>query len=624
MGESDVPRADGLSLPEVERLVNLTGHEIVLAAQGVADPCAGSGALQPSVVSVPPEGRFARVDDGWAFLGRGRVNTGLGVVQLTRLRRTSRVCDLPEPQPGTRLVVPRLTALAAQGRQDLVFPFGEVRDGHGQIVSARGLGAFRPGWSAAQRWRDWRTFRREREASRDPGRLALTGVMFATATALLGGALGLWPGVADNIRRNGWGGGGQWWTAWLTVAFSVLGAALLAWAAWRWRKRGMLLDQRGTAYVIEEQAITWRHEEKASVLATIGAGFASVLRVPGPQALGENWHWQTDAVSASRWDARTDQLVNAFWAVHYNDDQVTRNALFIWAPWPVAMAFGARATARRRGLILHVRAGPGACGPVLHVRQRPSYGATGPRQELDLNDAAHDFLRRGAVAPLSEVAAGHAVQHLQVQLTVTFKSLPVSKATALGSPQRRRASGRGQPPPGSHPRILLLVVRITDGPIGGIEMDLLTSADVAVSVPSGLSAALPPGRHPVTVAEWRLQPRSGGHPSQEHPFQLPWAGFPTATELICDWILERAHAHPGHVTLLATRIPQELAVGLGVHLGQGPRRLGEDSQATGRSTPAHRNALTWPDHIYPVYFADGQLVVPELDLGAASVRPERQ
>jgi hypothetical protein len=40
MGESDVSTAGGPSLPEVERLVNLTGHEIVLMAQDVVDPCA--------------------------------------------------------------------------------------------------------------------------------------------------------------------------------------------------------------------------------------------------------------------------------------------------------------------------------------------------------------------------------------------------------------------------------------------------------------------------------------------------------------------------------------------------------------------------------------------------------
>ena len=72
--------------------------------------------------------------------------------------------------------------------------------------------------------------------------------------------------------------------------------------------------------------------------------------------------------------------MHSFWAVHYNDDHVTRNAVFVWAPWPVAMAFGARATARRRGL-------------VLHVRQRPSDGAAGARRELRLADGAHDFLR---------------------------------------------------------------------------------------------------------------------------------------------------------------------------------------------------------------------------------------
>lgn len=96
-----------------------------------------------------------------------------------------------------------------------------------------------------------------------------------------------------------------------------------------------------------------------------------MLRVPGPTALDENWRWRADAVGAPQSDARADQHVHSFWAVRYNDDQVTRNALFTWAPWPVAMAFGARATARSRGL-------------VLNVRQRPSHTAGVDRHELRL------------------------------------------------------------------------------------------------------------------------------------------------------------------------------------------------------------------------------------------------
>ena len=187
----------------------------------------------------------------------------------------------------------------------------------------------------------------------------------------------------DIALKDGWAGGGQAWTSWLSVVFFVLGTITFALAARLWRVGQKVRAERGTAYVIEEQAIAWRHEEKQWVLDRLAGEFACVLRVPGPEALGERWRWQADARGAPLWDGRIDELVQSFWAVHYNDDQVTRNAVFVWAPWPVSMAFGARATARRRGL-------------VLHVRQRPSSGAAGQRHDLRITDPAHDFLRDAA------------------------------------------------------------------------------------------------------------------------------------------------------------------------------------------------------------------------------------
>jgi hypothetical protein len=417
--------------------------------------------------------------------------------------------------------------------------------------------------------------------------------MFAVATALLSAALALLPGAADNARRHGWAGGGQFWVSWLTVGFGAAGLALLVVAAWRWHRRGQILDERGTAYVIEEQAIAWRHEEKESVLAAIGKGFASTLRVPGPAALGDNWHWQADAEAAPRWDERTDQLVRSFWAVHYNDDQVTRNALFTWAPWPVAMAFGARATARRRGL-------------VLHVRQRPSYGAGGPRQELRLTDTAHDFLRDKRPRPLNETAPQHTVRCLPepgsppMHLDITVEPLHVPDPHQT---TRLHLAGLGihQSGSASHgtPRLpLLLLVRTIHEPIDVIDMVLADAPMVPIHVTEGLTGSvIPVGTHEVMAAEWRLD-------SDIQPVpQLPWEAFPATAECIADWVVEQARTHPGHVILLATRIPQELAVGLGIQLGQ--------------------LTQSWPRRMYPVLYAQRRLVVPELMLGAESVPVER-
>src|SRR5258708_2563097 len=182
------------------------------------------------------------------------------------------------------------------------------------------------GMAIAELLREWRAGLRSGRSGRARRSLSmqwLTGVMFATATALLSAALALTPAAIDNALRNGWGGAGQAVSSASAVFFAVAGLASLGWAAWRWHERGVVLGERGTAYLVEEHATAWWHEEKATVLAAIGSGFASVLRVPGPTALDENWRWQADAVGAPQWDARTDQLVHSFSAVHYNDDQIT-------------------------------------------------------------------------------------------------------------------------------------------------------------------------------------------------------------------------------------------------------------------------------------------------------------
>ena len=398
-------------------------------------------------------------------------------------------------------------------------------------------------------------------------------MLFALATALLSAWLSLMPGAVDNALKNGWAGGSQAWASWLSVVFLILGAATFTLAARRWYVGQKIRADRGTAYVIEEQAIVWRHEEKQWVLDQIVGEFASVLRVPGPEALGERWRWQADALGACEWDRRVDQLVHSFWAVHYNDDQVTRNAVFVWAPWPVSMAFGARATARRRGL-------------VLHVRQRPSGGAIGQRHELCLTDPAHDFLRD----PAKPGSAPQAPQHtdLTACLPVTIETIKRDSETAVPQPCPDLAAFRSA---------RLLLVRIVQEKIGVIPLDLAKTPAVTLHAPRTLTdSVLCPGSHQMKVAEWRWVSPDGAA-------EIPWADFPATTEAIASWIIGQAEDHPDHVLLLAARMPQEIAVGLGIQLGQ--------------------RQSDWPEWLYPIHFVGGKLVVPELDLGRRSVPAER-
>jgi hypothetical protein len=570
-GRADPQRTE---VSPFERLVNLTEH--VVTVESLIRSPHGDSTPVPSTATFAPDGRLARVADEQAWLSDDSMNTPAGLLKVTELRRRpGSVTGLPPAEPGVRYLVSRITALAVRDRSDLVFPFGESRDAHGRVTGVSGLAAFRPGTAIRERYRNWQARTAERRSRRPLAAEWRTGLLFALATALLSGWLGLLPGTIDNAAKNGWAGGGQPWTAWLTAVFFVLGAAALTWAARRWYLGQKVRADRGTAYVIEEEAIAWRHEEKQWVLAELDGGFARVLRVPGPEALGERWRWQADARGAPEWDRRTDQLVHSFWAVHYNDDQVTRNAVFVWAPWPVSMAFGARATARRRGLILH-------------VRQRPSSGAIGLPYEIRLGDQAHDFLRGAGRPDLTAEAPQHAVTELTGHVTVMVETLREDDGTAT------RLSRAG---PAVFPPVRLLLIRIVQAEIGHIPLDLTKAPAITVHAPRCLTdSVLRPGKHQVEVGEWRLASAVG-------TTEVPWKAFPAVTEAIADWITGQAKGHPGHVLLLACRMPQEIAVGLGIQLGQ---RQSE-----------------WPDWLYPVHYTGGKLFVPKLDLGRGSVRPER-
>jgi hypothetical protein len=576
-------------LPRAERLVNLTVHDIALVAQPPPFYLVERAGPAP-LICIPPDGGVARVDDDEARLGEHLISTGSELVSLTRLRRDGRLADLPDPEPGTRYVVSRLTALAARGRADLAFPFGEIRDGDGRITGARGLGSFSPSGPLRERLRERRAAARERRALRPIGR-SWIGVLFAVATALLSGALGTLPSALDAAP----GLHGIWalWTMRLTVAFGALGLVLLVIAAWWWHIQETVLGEHGTAYVIDERAALWRHEEKTAVLAEVSSGFAATLMVPGPRELGEDWEWVADAGHAPQWDKRIDQLVNSFWAVHYNASKVTRNAVFVWAPWPVAMAFGARTTARGRGL-------------VLHVRQRPSYGAAGSHRLPRLDDDAHDFRGAENLPALRDISPRHEPVEIPGTLTITFEpmSAPDGEVHRSGHHIGRSRNSRAK-----DADVLLLIVRVTHGPVGTIAMDLTSTEPFTLEIsPNLVEHAIPAGTHSVSAVELRLGSDDAG---QKPVPELTWKAFPPVASAIADWIVKQAAGHRARTVLLAARMPQELAVGLGIQLTQRSWVRGDGER--------------WPRHLYPVVQVGGtdRLAVPDLQLGAAAVPSHR-
>lgn len=123
------PETAPANTPDVLQLVNLTPHPFVLAGIDQPGPLAPGGP-PARVVDVRSDPRL--------------VPTHLGEVPVCEVS-PGEVVDLPEPVKGTLWVVSRVTALAATGRDDVVFPLDEVRDADGRVVACRVLGQIRQG-----------------------------------------------------------------------------------------------------------------------------------------------------------------------------------------------------------------------------------------------------------------------------------------------------------------------------------------------------------------------------------------------------------------------------------------------------------------------------------------------
>lgn len=86
--------------------------------------------------SLPAAGPAIRLTESSAPAGRIRVD-GHDIPVVTMGYGTSD--DLPDPRPGTVLVVSQLVCRAYPDRDDLVFPIDLVRNGSGDVVGCRGV-----------------------------------------------------------------------------------------------------------------------------------------------------------------------------------------------------------------------------------------------------------------------------------------------------------------------------------------------------------------------------------------------------------------------------------------------------------------------------------------------------
>lgn len=108
------------------RIRNLTPHTIRLVG--------GERALE-----LPPDGPAARVALA-ADVPDGAVEIDGLMMPLVRTAATTTVVDLPDPEPGTLLLVARPVAEAVAARQDLAYPHLTVRDENGVVMGCRALG----------------------------------------------------------------------------------------------------------------------------------------------------------------------------------------------------------------------------------------------------------------------------------------------------------------------------------------------------------------------------------------------------------------------------------------------------------------------------------------------------
>lgn len=521
-------------------------------------------------VAFEPAGAAARVEH--PVLSERDLPTAAGPVRELLLRRGTRLTGVPPRRRGTAYLVPAAVARAARGRDDLLFPLRERRDPATGTLVATALGRFEaPWWRRGPGWPPGRGIRRRPEASGDRTSLAVGLVL---ATALLAAGLGTLPVTLRDGLTAGGAAGVALGVA-TTVGLLLLGVAALGWSVRRLRARHRSSLRRGCAYLVTEEAMTWSHQERAAFLAELDREFARTAFVPGPRELGQNWSWSL-AAEATRWERKVTELVQAFQAIRHNDDQVAAPSLFVWAPWPVACGFAARAAATAPvALRMRPHGGAGRGWPREPHLFRPAATGTSPTEPIPAGDAVREH---------ATGAPGIREHHRMASLLVTDTSDCWSAEEALD------AHGR---------KALVLVVRIGGGKWG--PLPAVTAEPSLEPVTLQLEDAAGLGLAEFGRAE--LLEYSCGTAEDAPP---PWPAYPELVTSVAEWIRRSVAEHRGaEVVLLGLAAPTEFATGLGIHA----------AHAAAGGTDA------WPEHLWPLVYRGESgkpaFVVPALDLGTA-------
>jgi hypothetical protein len=382
----------------------------------------------------------------------------------------------------------------------------------------------------------------------------------ASVTLLVGAAVGTLPA----LLAGNWHDSQTRIQTWVLIGFAAVSLIAAAIAIVLNRKRGWVLGQNGTAYIIQEFAADWARQGERAFLGSAGRHFARVITVPGPGRLGRSWDWPLGE-GAQRWDGKVTELAHSFLALASDDNQETPDGIFMWAWWAVAAAFGMRVTAAHRDL-------------VLDVWQRPSHGRVGHVEPITWQQRPHRF-GQADPAPLAGLQPESAPREFIWPAELTLKRRMPDTAPAAGD------------------RLSVLLLRLGHqrwGPLPDVHAGpepahaLHLTVDDAAGIASGQSSE-------VVIHELRCVPPSDG--------QFPWQAVPSLVAASADWIERKAAELPGHTLLLGTTMPPETALGLGITAGQ-----------------VHRTR--WPENIWPLIYQQSTdaMVVPRLNLGTAALR----
>jgi hypothetical protein len=419
-----------------------------------------------------------------------------------------------------------------------------------------------------------------------PAGAGFIGVFFTVATATLSAA----GGIVPDLAVEGWTGGRGGWL----VVFVTLGLMMVVAGAGLWWWRNRLRSRLGVAYVVNEVAAGWTPEQKEGFLSDVRDRFAVFRPVPPLRGFDRAAVWP-QGPEATRWGRDVDSLVRHFQVASYDPDgrdATLDRSLFVWAPWPVAVALGHRVTAGERGL-------------ALRVRQRDSFGRQGPLRVGPIQDG-HTFQGQADQSDgglSGELRVQRHPAQLQISRDGQAQPLPGEAGATSGAPPSESSSASGSTE-GSSPQVLLLVLRTSHyefGPLPRLPVDLTQRAahDFAVAAvtdrepliielydAAGLDL---PATVPTTLREWRYLPRPGETHHQ-------WQDYPQIVAAAAQWIADQAAAAPGATILLGAQLPQEVAVGLGIRSARQPG---------------------WPRELWPLVHSasNGGFTVPRLNLG---------